>query len=440
MKLSTILDQYECPDCGGTGEIDGKTCKTCEGDGYLDDDDEDNLNDAKPRLLTDAPKALVLDGKVRKTNDGYLTAIAKIARTGIQLYSGDELGKPHMKVVRVYRPPEEVFSKASMHSLAGKPLTLNHPPVMVDSSNWDQFAVGHIGEDVTRDGDTIRVPLIVMDAKAIEAYEKYGVKELSVGYSTELKWGKGKTADGEVYDAKQTAIRGNHLAVVPAARGGSLLRIGDDQSGEANMVKILIDGQTIVFDDDLKAKHVQDFIGAMQTKLTDAEKKLSKAAADEEEENLKKVTAEKDAASLKGEVAVLKKQLEDANAKLTGKALDAVVKERIDLLMKANAAMDGKADFNGKEPAEIHRIVVDALMGPAGKEIPDNQLDGAFKALTASLKPRTGVDRLADSLSGLNQQGLGTGANDPKAIKDAAYREYVTNLSTAWKTPQRAAS
>ena len=344
-----------------------------------------------------------------------------------------------MKVVRVYRPPEEVFNKASMRSLAGKPLTLNHPPVMVDASNWDQFAIGHIGEDVTRDGDTIRVPLIVMDAKAIEAYEKYGVKELSVGYSTELKWGKGTVpGTGEVYDAKQTKISGNHLAVVPAARGGSLLRIGDDQSGDTNMVKILIDGQTIVFDDDLKAKHVQDFIGAMQAKLADAEKKLSKAAADDEAEEEAKTKAETDAASLKGEVAVLKKQLEDANAKLSGKALDERVKERIDLLMKANTALDGKADFNGKEDAEIHRIVVDTLLGDAGKAIPNDQLPGAFRALTADLKPRNGVDRLADSLSQLNHGGGTT--NDPVKIKDAAYQEYVNNLSNAWKTPQRAAS
>ena len=58
MKLSTILDQYECPDCGGTGEVDGKTCETCGGDGYIDDDDEDNMNDAKACAADRCPEGI----------------------------------------------------------------------------------------------------------------------------------------------------------------------------------------------------------------------------------------------------------------------------------------------------------------------------------------------------------------------------------------------
>jgi len=370
----------------------------------------------------------------RRTKDGYLVADAHIARTGIQLYSGRELGVPNMDTVRVYRPPEEVFSKASIRSLANLPVTLTHPPVMVDASNWDKYAVGHLGEEPLRDGDSVRVPLTIMDAKAIDAYEKYGVRECSVGYSTDLKWGKGRTPGGEVYDAKQTAIRGNHLAVVPAARGGSRLRIGDDdQKGVSDMVKILVDGQTIELADDLVAKHVQGYISSLQKQLADAFEKAKKSEADDIEAEEKKKRMESDSAAKTGEIAALKKQLEDATAKLSAKAVDEMVNQRTDLLMKAHAAMDGKADFTGKEPAEIRRTVVVAKMGDAAKTLSDDEVMGAFKALTANLKPRSGTDRLADSLSMLGAGG-GNDQNNPKAVKDAAYGEYVKNLTSSWKT------
>jgi hypothetical protein len=40
----------------------------------------------------------------RRRDDGYLVADARIARTGVQLYAGHEVGKPDMASVRVYRP------------------------------------------------------------------------------------------------------------------------------------------------------------------------------------------------------------------------------------------------------------------------------------------------------------------------------------------------
>ena len=429
-------DKKPCPHCNGTGEDeDGDDCPYCNGEGYLEDEDfEDNdvLRTADSTVhLTDNSLSLV-DGKVRKTNDGYLVADARIARTGIQIYGGGELGQPHMKEVRVYRPPNEVFSKAAMKSLAGKPLTLSHPPEMVDAANWEKYSIGHIGEDVARDGDHIRVPLIIMDAKAIEAYEKHGVKELSVGYSTDLKWGKGKTPSGEIYDAKQTAIRGNHLAVVPAARGGSRLRIGDDKQKGVDMFKILVDGQTIEFHDELAGKHVQSHISSLQKHLADAFEKIKKGEAEEVEEEEKKKRMETDSAAMKGEIAALKKQLEDANVKLSGGALDAIVKERTDLLLKADAVMDGKADFSGKEPVEIRRIVVAAKLGDAAKTLTDDEVVGAFKALTANIKPRSGTERLADNLSLLSLGGGGN-QNNPQALRDAAYAEHVEKLTNAWK-------
>ena len=173
-----------------------------------------------------------LDG-VRRTGDGYLAAFARVARTGVQVYRGSELGRPDLEQVRVYRPPEEVFAPDALKSFAHRPVTLRHPAVPVTARNWKKYAGGQTGDEVVRDGEFVRVPMVMMDQALIDAYERDGIKELSMGYSTDIQWRTGVTDAGEEYDAVQTAIRGNHLAVVPAARGGDQLRIGDaDLSSE----------------------------------------------------------------------------------------------------------------------------------------------------------------------------------------------------------------
>ncbi|WP_353823756.1 DUF2213 domain-containing protein [Mesorhizobium sp.] len=48
----------------------------------------------------------------RRTEDGYLVAEARCVRTGIPVYAGDEVGKPELKTVRVYRGPDHVFADA----------------------------------------------------------------------------------------------------------------------------------------------------------------------------------------------------------------------------------------------------------------------------------------------------------------------------------------
>ena len=203
------------------------------------------------------------------------------------------------------------------------------------------------------------------------------------------------------------------------------------------MVRILIDGQSIQFDSELAAKHVQSHIALLQKQIADAKKKDDDDDdddADEVEAERKKVTAEKDA--LSGEVVALKKQLEDTKAKLTPAAIDAMVKERTELLLKANAAMDGKADFSGKEPTEIIRTVVASHLGDAAKGMSDQEMVGAFRVITANIKPKSGTDRLADSLSLLGQGG--GNQLSAKEIKDSAYNDYVKRTTGAWRGQQSA--
>lgn len=131
---------------------------------------------------------------VRRTADGYLVADARVARTGIQEYLGSEVGKPEMPIVRVYRPPESVFAEDAMRSYAYRPMTNGHHGE-VTAENWKQLAIGQTGSEVLRDGDFVRVPLVLMDADAIRDYEA-GKRELSMGLEAEVIFEDGVTPTG----------------------------------------------------------------------------------------------------------------------------------------------------------------------------------------------------------------------------------------------------
>lgn len=372
----------------------------------------------------------VASSKVRVTKDGYLVAQAKIARAGIQVYRGHEVGEPSMDEVRVYRPEEEVFDRDSMSSYAFRPMTNDHPNRPVDASNWRDLSVGHVGEKVVRDGEFISVPLLLMDSKTIKSYED-GKRELSLGYDTELVWGKGVSPNGEAYDAVQTNIRANHLAVVTAARGGPDLRIGDERRSEEPMSTetlktITVDGLPVQVTD-MAASVIQKVLTANDAALKAVNDKLNstvadltaiKTAADAAAAETKKTVETKDA-----EIATLKKQIEDA--KLTPAKLDVLVKDRADIIGKATVILGDKLVTDGKTDAEIRRQVVDAKMGDAAKDWSDDSVIASFRTICADVKVQSG-DALADAFrSGISPAS----ANDA----EKAYDDYEKNLQNSWR-------
>ncbi|APO67252.1 hypothetical protein IE4872_CH01610 [Rhizobium gallicum] len=185
---------------------------------------------------------LTIDEK-RRTRDGYLTVNARVARAGnVQLYTGAEVGRPDLATVRVYRPADEVFSADTMQSFAHRPVTLGHPSQSVSSTNWRDVAKGWSDGEVVRDGEFVRVSMLLADADTIAAVEN-GTRELSMGYDCSLDWTSGTSPSGEAYDAIQRGIRSNHIACVPQARGGSELRIGDSAGGNRKELHMMNDAE-----------------------------------------------------------------------------------------------------------------------------------------------------------------------------------------------------
>ncbi len=349
-------------------------------------------------------------GSTRKTADGYLATEAFAVRTGIQLYRGSEVGLAQ-DVVRVYRPESEVRDVKAMATFSHAPITLGHPDMMVDASNWSELAKGEVSTEAEWHDNKIKLPLIVKDAAAISAIEG-GTRELSAGYLCTLDMTPGVTPEGEAYDAVQRDIRINHIAIVPKGRAGSECRIGDadawgaspvtdaDKEKKMTLRKVLVDGLEVETTDagataiDKLTKTIAD----ANAKLADAEAKHAAAIA----------AKDKDLAARDAEIADLKK------AALTDAQIDARVAARADLIAKAKT-IDEKVVTDGKTDMEIRR----AVLGDAVKDKSDAYVEAAF-----DIKAKDAGE--ADPLKGLKAKP--TNDADPVAV---ARQKMISDMQSA---------
>lgn len=357
---------------------------------------------------------------VRKTADGYLVADAAVARTGIQNYLGREVGKPDMPIVRVYRPAEQVFSKDAMKTYAHRPMTNDHPSVAVNSENWKDYAVGQTGGDVMRDGEFVRVPLVLMDQRAISDWEN-GKVELSMGYSADIVFQKGVTDSGEEYDAIQTNLHMNHLALVDKARGGDKLRIGDQGNpdiispaqpnegghmADSNLRKVIVDG--------LSVETTEQGAQAIE--------KLTKQVGDAQAANVALADSHKAAIAAKdAEIAKKDAEIDGLKGKvMDAAALDAAVTARADLIAKAKTVAD--QDYTGKSEAEIRKMAVAKKFGDAA--VADKSAEYIEARFDIAVGDSANVDPVRSAFKG-NQNNV-VNLSDAAAIEENALQAYLT--------------
>ncbi|KIC22500.1 DUF2213 domain-containing protein [Leisingera sp. ANG-Vp] len=357
----------------------------------------------------------------RKLEDGYLVTEAFAVRTGIQLYSGAEVGLADKDVVRVYRPEDEVRAPESLATFSHAPVTMGHPK-RVTADNWADLAKGEVSTEAKWEGGKIKLPLIIKDAAAIAAVEA-GTRELSAGYVCQLEFKDGTTPEGEAYDAIQRNIRVNHLAIVPKGRAGSECRIGDgadtwgaapitldseEENSMSNQTMTVVLGDKAVTVAAADAPAIEAFKAASAKELQDT-KDAHQAVLDAKDAELAKKDAEID--DLKG------KQLSDAD-------LDKRVAARAKLVGDA-VKVDQSVKTEGLSDAAIRKAVVAAKLGDAAIEgKSDAYIEARFDVLAEDAAKG---DPFADTLKSGIESGAGA------SLADKAYQESLTEMSDAWK-------
>ena len=365
------------------------------------------------------------------TESGSLVGKAAIFGVGVYRYMGAD-----GKVTSEFRPPEEVFSSETLESYELVPLTNNHPPEKVTPDNYKKYAVGALGEEISRDSYNAYAEIAIHDAEAIAAV-KAGRTGLSGGYSCEvvtsgtvsypvLDW-EGKEIsrttynvpgnfNGTPYDAIQTQIRGNHVALVDVPRGGDLLRLRLDGAdvgvgirvpgtqttpqpkGDESMKKIKLDGQTQEHE---VPEAVAIHIGGLEASVA----KLTQDKADAES---KVAAANAAVEALKADVA----------------SLPAKVQEGISARLSLVAKVDGLGVEVKHEDSEeaIKGAVVKAAMPAVNLDGMDaTKLDAFFEAACTVLEGRK-ADGAAQQL------------NQTQTPKNDKADQGDSRFDSAWKT------
>jgi hypothetical protein len=375
--------------------------------------------------------------KYELTPEGYLRAWATIARTGVQMYT-DADGS----IRREYRPEGEVASPESLASFAGKAITLEHPPVLLDSANTKDYQVGFSGTEVVYDDGFVRAVMTITDKDAIERIMRGDAKEVSAGYRVNYDATPGVTDSGEHYDGIQKEISGNHIAVVRRGRAGPQVKLHLDRLDAADpslitpieepsmTAKVNFDGAEFEVSESVALAITKEREDAKMS-YEDMKKKydgmMSEASKMKEEMDAMKKEMNGKCDSAEGRADALAQEVESLKADLdTAKQvnIDSLVEERIALIDKARTSLDSAFDFAGKTAREIMEASIKAVRGDADlSERSDDYVTAMFDTLAES--PR--VDSAATEELRKAVASIASPASAPSS--------YMDRIQNAWKTP-----
>ena len=375
--------------------------------------------------------------KYELTPEGYLRAWASIARTGIQLYT-DADGS----VRREYRPATEVASPESLASFAGKAITSEHPPVLLDAENTKNYQVGFSGTEVVYDDGFVKAVMTITDKEAIERIMKGDAREVSAGYRVNYDPTPGVTENGEHYDGIQKEIIGNHIAVVRRGRAGPQVKLHLDRQDAADpsllsnngdrlmTAKVVFDGAEFEVTESVALAITKEREDAKMS-YEDMKKKYDEmqAAADAMKSEMDAMHKEMKGKcdSAEGRADALAEHVEELKGELAAAKeinLDSMVEARLALIEKAKPVLDAAYEFGGKEAREV---MVDAIQAVRGDSIDlseksDDYVQAMFDTLEASRKDAATTDELRKAVASI-------------ASPMSAPSSYMDNLQNAWKKP-----
>lgn len=153
--------------------------------------------------------------KLRPTPQGGLRGPAGVSRVGVFMYRHAD-GAMAGKIVREFRPPEEVFHADSLATLDQAPITEGHP-AMLNRTNTTKLSKGQLTE-IHHDETHVLADAVLQDGKIVDGVLSGKLRDFSPGYTCKYDWTPG-VWNGQPYDLVQRHIRYNHVAILPPNRG-----------------------------------------------------------------------------------------------------------------------------------------------------------------------------------------------------------------------------
>ena len=340
--------------------------------------------------------------------NGYTTILKNpISRSGVFQYLGRSIGAPEPdKIYNVYRPAEE-FTPETLESFRLIPIVNDH--TMLGSAEAglmpaeEKGVHGTTGEEVVFEDNVLYAPLRIFSETLSRMIES-GKTALSLGYRCVYEKAAG-IFDGQAYDYIQRQLRGNHLALVDAAR-----------------CDVAVLDNHMAFDHfDLALDNSKETTMAEETKKEALEERLKKAedwiagrmAKDSEEEEKEK--EEKKKAEDEATEAEEKKKTEDAEEKekaekeaADNKARDEMTEEEKKKADEKKAEDEEKEKKDSMDAAELKRVSTELKTVTSAL---DSFKKSAHKTLLSEISRR---DALASTLS----QHIGTFDHSDKTLAE----------------------
>ncbi|OWK39540.1 DUF2213 domain-containing protein [Fimbriiglobus ruber] len=345
--------------------------------------------------------------------NGYITVENNpISRSGVFQYLGRSIGAPEPdRIYNVYRPAEE-FTPETIDSFKMLPIVDDHTMLGPRESGLTPAEVkgvhGTTGEGVVFENGVLYAPVKVFSERLKNLIES-GKQALSLGYRCVYEKASG-IFDGQMYDYVQRNLRGNHLALVDAARCDVAVL---DNHMAFDHFDLALDNskETIMADEDMKdrlkkaedeLKECKDWIAGRTAK--DAEememkkKAEDKAAKDAEEEEKKKAEDDR--------IEGVKGLDEEKDEDMKKKAEDKKAKDE-----------DEEEEKEGMDAAEVKRLIrseIKAAMDSQPKVTHKSLISEAARtaALASQLSQHIGTfdhsDKTLDEVTryGIDQLGL----------------------------------
>jgi len=219
----------------------------------------------------------------------------RIAVSGVYEYALEEIptlripmpghGAPdwveEKRLYKVYRPAAVLA--VACPKFSNLPMTHHHPKAPVDGQNFRDLAIGWTGEhpEVDYIAETnevgIRSTCMLYDDEALNAYQN-GEIQLSPGYIADFEWQKGTTPDGQEYDIIMKRITDvNHLALLPAGRGGDFAVVLDEAPKYESVFDLVRKNKDCVIDVRYEDGHVSHRSDGDYIKENNGWRKLEKS-------------------------------------------------------------------------------------------------------------------------------------------------------------------
>ena len=346
-----------------------------------------------------------------------------ISKSGVFEYLGAEIGAPEPnKVYKVLRSDEELSRPETMDSFRGKPFTIAHTMLgdkglAVEKKGAD----GTVGDRLTFKDGTLYANLHVWTDKIrsfIQQKKDAGEKvELSAGYYAKYDFTPG-TWKGQMYDAVQRFITGNHLAALSGAgRCGETVSVLDgvmpiysdliftydhevtDMALTAEEVKALFADALAPIKATMDAQAAQ--LSAMQKTMDEAEtdddedkKKATEDADDDDDESKKKDDDDSEKEKATEDAKMIAKQVlatQDAVAKKVTAEL-----HLRDELIKLATPLVGTFDHAGMGAEDVAKYAAEklGLSGHAETALRTAAKLGTKSIATQDAAKRTGENQL----------------------------------------------